>query len=60
MTKTLTAIIERDGECYVALCPELDVASQGATVSEARHNLTSAWRCHSCEARFCIQEPVFL
>ena len=42
MTKTLTAIIERDGEGYVALCPELDVASQGATVSEARHNLTEA------------------
>ena len=36
MTKTLTAIIERDGEGYVALCPELDIASQGATVSEAR------------------------
>ncbi len=42
MTKTLTAIIERDGEGYVALCPELDVASQGATVSEARENLTEA------------------
>ena len=42
MTKTLTAIIERDGEGYVALCPELDIASQGATVSEARHNLTEA------------------
>ncbi len=42
MTKTLTAIIERDGEAYVALCPELDIASQGATVSGARHNLTEA------------------
>ena len=42
MTKTLTAIIERDGEGYVALCPELDIASQGATVSEARENLTEA------------------
>ena len=30
MTKTLTAIIERDGEGYVALCPELDIASQGS------------------------------
>ena len=42
MTKTLTAIIERDGEGYIALCPELDIASQGATVSEARENLTEA------------------
>ena len=42
MTKTLTAIIEREGEDYVALCPELDVASQGATVNEARDNLTEA------------------
>ena len=53
MTKTLTAIIERDGEGYVALCPELDVASQGATVSETRHNLTEAlelfFECASTE-----------
>jgi predicted RNase H-like HicB family nuclease len=38
----LTAIIEREGDGYVALCPELDVASQGATVEEARRNLTEA------------------
>ena len=42
MTKTLTAIIERDDEDYVTLCPELDIASQGATASEARDNLTEA------------------
>ena len=42
MTKTLTAIIECDGEDYVALCPELDIANQGATVSEACENLTEA------------------
>ncbi len=29
-----TGIIEREGEMYVALCPELDVASQGATVED--------------------------
>jgi predicted RNase H-like HicB family nuclease len=38
----LTAIIEREGEGYVALCPELDVASQGESVEEARHNLVEA------------------
>ncbi len=40
--KQLTAIIEREGNDYVALCPELDIASQGATVEEARHNLIEA------------------
>ena len=34
-----TAIIEREGDGYVALCPELDIASQGSTVEEARDNL---------------------
>ena len=36
MTRQWTAIIEREGDGYVALCPELDIASQGATVAEAR------------------------
>lgn len=42
MTKQLTAIIEREGEGYVSLCPELEIASQGDTVSEARDNLKEA------------------
>jgi predicted RNase H-like HicB family nuclease len=37
-----TAILEREGDLYVALCPELDVASQGATVEEATANLKEA------------------
>jgi predicted RNase H-like HicB family nuclease len=41
-TKLLTAIIEKEGDGYVALCPELDVASQGATVELARTNLKEA------------------
>jgi len=40
--KELTAIIERDGNGFVALCPELDIASQGETIDEARHNLVEA------------------
>ena len=36
------AIIEREGDGFVALCPELDIASQGSTVEEARLNLTEA------------------
>ena len=42
MTRQLTAIIEREGNGYVALCPELDIASQGDTVAAARHNLQEA------------------
>ena len=42
MKYKLTAIIEREGDGYVALCPELDIASQGTTVEEARKNLEEA------------------
>ena len=38
----MTAIIEREATGYVALCPEVDVASQGSTVQEARTNLQEA------------------
>jgi predicted RNase H-like HicB family nuclease len=37
-----TAIIEKEGDLYAALCPELDVASRGATVEEATSNLREA------------------
>lgn len=38
----LTAFIEREGDGYVSLCPELDIASQGATIEAARENLREA------------------
>jgi predicted RNase H-like HicB family nuclease len=38
----LTAIIEREGTGYVSLCPELDIASQGQSIEEARDNLREA------------------
>jgi predicted RNase H-like HicB family nuclease len=41
-TQQLTALIEREGDGYVSLCPELDVASQGGTIEEARDNLVEA------------------
>ena len=41
-TREFTAIIERDEDLYVALCPELDIASQGDTVESARKNLIEA------------------
>jgi len=37
-----TAVIEREDNMYVALCPELDIASQGETVEKARMNLKEA------------------
>ena len=42
MSQKLTAIIEAEGNGYVALCPELDIASQGDSVEEARENLQEA------------------
>jgi len=41
-THQLTAIIEREDDGYVALCPELDIASQGDSVEDARSNLAEA------------------
>jgi predicted RNase H-like HicB family nuclease len=40
--RRLTAVIGREDDAYVALCPELDIASQGATIEEARSNLVEA------------------
>jgi predicted RNase H-like HicB family nuclease len=37
-----TAVIEREGDGYVSLCPEFDIASQGETVEEAKANLVEA------------------
>ncbi len=42
MKRLLAAVIKREGDGYVALCPELDIASQGDTVEEARRNLREA------------------
>jgi len=42
MTNRFTAIIEREDETYVALCPELDIASQREPLAEARDNLREA------------------
>ena len=37
-----TATIKREGDGYVSLCPELDIASEGNTIKEARENLAEA------------------
>jgi predicted RNase H-like HicB family nuclease len=38
----LTCIIEREGNSYISLCPQIDIASQGDSVEEARNNLIEA------------------
>ncbi len=42
MSRRLTAIIQAEGTGFVSLCPELDIASQGDTIEEARDNLREA------------------
>ena len=41
-SRRLTASIEREDDGFVALCPELDIASQGDSIEEARKNLIEA------------------
>lgn len=38
----LTAVIKKGDKQFVALCPEMDVVSQGYTVEEALENLKEA------------------
>jgi len=41
-TRSFTALVQREGDGWVALCPELDIASQGDTIEQARANLREA------------------
>ena len=63
--RQMTAIIERDGDGYVSLCPELDIASQGASIEEARANLAEALElffetADSAEIKARLHEEVFV
>ncbi|MEE7626565.1 type II toxin-antitoxin system HicB family antitoxin [Methylobacter sp. Wu8] len=42
MLKRLTAIMHKEDDIYVFLCPELDIASQGENIKEAKGNLEEA------------------
>jgi predicted RNase H-like HicB family nuclease len=42
MTRTLTAVLHKEGKLFVADCPEVGTVSQGATVEEAIENLKEA------------------
>jgi hypothetical protein len=42
MSKHFTAIVQAEASGFVALCPEIDVASQGDTIEESLANLREA------------------
>jgi len=42
MRRNVTAIIQSEGDGFVSLCPELDIASQGDTIEQAKDNLREA------------------
>jgi predicted RNase H-like HicB family nuclease len=42
MQRQFTAVITKEDDGYVALCPELDIASEGNTIEHARDNLLEA------------------
>jgi len=42
MTRTLTAVLHREGDLFVAECPEVGTVSQGADVEDAIRNLREA------------------
>ena len=42
MNSKLSAVVYMEGDWYVSLCPELDIASQGRTTDEAIKNLKEA------------------
>ena len=53
MLKQFTAIIHKEDDAYGSLCPELDIASQGSNIEEAKGNLKEAvelfFECASAE-----------
>ena len=42
MNRTLTAVLHKEGNLFVADCPEVGTVSQGETIEEALGNLREA------------------
>ena len=53
-THQFTAVIEREEDMYVALCPELDIASQGESVEIRSISLRSG------RGTVIVESPIFL
>ena len=45
-TRIFTAILHREGDLYVAECPEVGTVSQGVTIEDALVNLREATELH--------------
>jgi len=58
--QTLTAIVYREGDLYVAECPEIGTASQGATFEEALRNLQEATELYLEEFEFKVKSAPML
>lgn len=41
-TYGFSAVIQKEGKCYVSRCPELDISSQGEIIEKAIENLKEA------------------
>ncbi|MEH1926026.1 type II toxin-antitoxin system HicB family antitoxin [Nostoc sp.] len=57
-TKTLTAIIHKEEDMYVAECPEVGTVDQGETIEEALANLKEATRLYLEECPFLDTEKL--
>ncbi len=58
--QTLTAILYREEDVYVAECPEVGTASQGETIEEAIANLKEATELYLEEFSFPQTSPRLL
>lgn len=56
MKTNFSAVIHQEENLYVALCPEVGVASQGETTTKALANLTEAVELYLSE--FPLKEPL--
>ncbi len=60
-TITLSAVLHREDDLYVAECPELGTVSQGRTIEEAMANLKEATELYLAEQREPVRvAPAFL
>ncbi|WP_031466731.1 type II toxin-antitoxin system HicB family antitoxin [Sciscionella sediminilitoris] len=61
MAKTLTAAVHQEEDWYVARCLEVEVASQGQTIDEAKANLIEAVQLYLEEAgEDAVEESPFI
>lgn len=57
--QTFTAVIHREGDLYVADCPEVGTVSQGKTIEDALANLREATELYLEEfPRFSLSHPI--